>query len=155
MYLRSSERGLYRPVDKADSEKLFDVLMQAAQQAWAMPSQGAQAVSPSTAFEAIASGAVSAVWIRDHTLLVYSVQSGSWCSTSPRTLHELLVFKYKNPGSASFSSVIRTLDALARELSCSVVVVGTGLTNYPARLAELYRRNGYAFDSNILTKEIQ
>lgn len=136
-----------------DTLRLLDVLDMVHANALSMNYPMSLGFDKFFAVGSINTGVVEAVWIEDHTLLIYAVERWAWHSPNLSCLSELLLYKYKQTAGATFKSVLSVLDELAADCGCSAVSVGNSLSPQPERLMLLYERAGYVPHANILIKE--
>lgn len=141
-------------VTPTDTDKLLEVLTAAYEETLAKDYPCKVGLDKYHAAGCINAGIVEAVWVEDHTLLVYRINRWAWHSPDMNCLSELLLYKYKKTQGSTFQSVLATLDELAADCGCSVISVGNSLSPQPDRLMLLYERRGYKPHANILIKEL-
>ncbi|KAF1043434.1 MAG: hypothetical protein GAK35_02218 [Herbaspirillum frisingense] len=107
-----------------------------------------QQIDPDYVYGLIESGGIPAV-ITEGYLIVFDV-SIPWHNPNVRVLDERMVLRISpNPG--KFSSVVTSLDILAKAYECHAIAVGDALQG-DSRLERVYERYGFAKQCNQLMK---
>lgn len=90
--------------------------------------------------ETIVQREVDAVVIDNAYLLVYAIIT-PWYSKGKSVLHEDLVLRIGD--GSDFSAVVGTLEDLAQESRCDLIIVGGALARSSRAITRLYRRHGF------------
>ncbi len=137
-----------------DRLKLLGVFQQALAKGQALGLPGADVADPYWATGMVVSGNIPAVWVGDHTLLLYKVSNFTWYAKDCRIMQELLAFKYAAEPRQTFRQTLEVMLAIADYEAADYLVVGNTLTPHPERVRNLYLRHGFSQAGGQLVKEL-